>query len=317
MAIENIYDLKRLFNIREVLEGLDLNAAPWAVGVETSSTQAKGSIGILSGSFNPPTLAHMELVRRAKESFQLDRVFFTISRITIDKEKVGGLILEDRLLLLSLLAESLGWASVAVVNKGLYFEQARAFRSLLGEGAEIYFIVGMDKVIQIFDPYYYKDMEKALKDLFSETQLIAAGRGTLGKEELKQLLAKTEIRHYRDKVHYLPIPEEMRGLASSDLRNKIADGELFHSQLPDSVERFVMESLAYRPAYEFRSRLLDLLYGVRDWAEAKCDFEALVRIAAEETERGGKLRGILGANKLSPIQLKGVISNWLKSDSKK
>ena len=50
------------------------------------------------------------------------------------------LILEDRLMLLSLLAQDLGWASVAVVNRRLYFEQARVFRSLLGKKRAFPFI---------------------------------------------------------------------------------------------------------------------------------------------------------------------------------
>ncbi len=155
MAADNLYDLKRLFKFREVLEGLDAEASPHALISDKPLGITKGAVGVLSGSFNPPTFAHMELARRVKESFRLNRVYFTISRVTIDKERVEGLVLEDRLHLLSELTDPLEWASVAVVNKGLYFEQAQAFRSQVGGKAKMQFIVGMDKVLQIFAPRYY------------------------------------------------------------------------------------------------------------------------------------------------------------------
>ena len=99
--------------------------------MDPAQNLGSGRVGILCGAFNPPTLAHVELARRAKEGFKLDHILFTMSRITIDKEKVEGLSQEDRMLLISLIAKELGWASVAAVNKGLYYEQARAFRTLI------------------------------------------------------------------------------------------------------------------------------------------------------------------------------------------
>ncbi len=313
MESGDLYDLRRLFHFREILEGLDSDDAPQAVVLDGASHLGSGPVGILSGSFNPPTLAHMELARRARESFQLGRVYFTISRVTIDKEQVEGLSQEDRMLLLSLITGELGWASLAAVNKGLYFEQARAFRSLLGNEVKIYFIVGMDKVIQIFDAGYYQDRDKALNDLFTEIHLIAAARGAWGEQELRRLLARAENRAYQNRVHSLTFPAEMRELSSSGLRTRIANNESVQGQLPEEVERFVAATGAYRPTYDARSRLLDLLYGVKEWADTECDFKALIRIAGENTERGEKLRGVPGSDKISPSQLKEFISGLLKS----
>ncbi len=236
-----------------------------------------------------------------------------MSRITIDKEKVEGLSQEDRMLLLSLITGELGWASVAAVNKGLYFEQARAFRSLLGNKARIFFVVGMDKVIQIFDPRYYQDRDKALKGLFTEVQLIAASRGALGENELKEFLSRKENQVYEDRVYPLTLSEGLKDLTSTDLRTRIATGVSVQDQLPEVIEKFVAMTGAYRSVYEDRSHLLDLLYGVREWAEKECDFESLVRIAGEETERGENLRGMLHSGKMSPSQLKKLISDLVKS----
>jgi len=217
------------------------------------------------------------------------------------------------MLLLSLMAKELGWAPVGAVNKGLYFEQARAFRSLFGNKTRLFFVVGMDKVMQIFDPryYQYQDRETALKGLFAEVQPIAANRGPLAEKELKEFLSKKENQVYEDRVYPLTLPEGLKDLTSTELRTRIAKGESVKNHLPDVVEKFVDATVAYRSGYEDRSRLLDLLYGVREWAEKECDFEALIRIAGEETERGENLRGMFTSARIYSSQLKELISDLL------
>lgn len=308
MEASDFYDLEHLFHFREILEGLNPADPPEVVLIDIGQEFGPARIGILSGSFNPPTLAHIELARQAKQTFKIDHILFTISRVTIDKERVEGLSLEDRLLLLSLIAEEEGSASVAVVNRGLYFEHAQAFRSLLGTQSRIYFIVGMDKVIQIFDPSYYQDRDAALKILFTEAQLIAAGRHPWGKEELEKLLDREENRPYQDRVYSLTLPENVRGLSSSELRTVIAKGDSVGGQLPEVVERFIAESGAYRPGYDHRTLLLNYLYGVREGAEKDVDFQALVGITGEDTKRGQGLRDALRSDKGSLSQLKAAIS---------
>ena len=315
METSDFYDLTRLFHFREILEGLNPDSSPRAIVLDRFQSLPLGRVGILSGAFNPPTLAHIELARCAKDRFQLDHILFTLSRITIDKEKIEGLSLEDRMLLMRLTARELGWASVAAVNKGLYFEQARAFRSLLGNKARIFFVVGMDKVIQIFDPRYYQDRDKALTGLFTEVHLIAANRGPWDEKELKEFLSKKENQVYEDRVYPLTLSEGLKDLTSTDLRTRIAKGESVQDQLPEVIEKFVDTTGAYRSVYEDRSHLLDLLYGIREWAEKECDFELLVRIAGEETERGERLRGILRSAQISPSQIKDSISGLVKPRS--
>ncbi len=315
METSDFYDLTRLFHFREILEGLNPDSSPRAIVLDRFQSLPLGRVGILSGAFNPPTLAHIELARCAKDRFQLDHILFTLSRITIDKEKIEGLSLEDRMLLLSLIAKELGWASVAAVNKGLYFEQAKAFRSLFGNKARLFFVVGMDKVMQIFDPRYYQDRDRALNGLFTEVQLIAASRGPWGEKELKEFLSRKENQVYEDRVYPLTLSEGVKDLTSTNLRTRIAKGESVQDQLPEVVDKFVDTTGAYRSVYEDRSRLLDLLYGVREWAEKECDFESLVRIAGEETERGEHLRGMVHSAKVSPSQLKDSIPGLVKPRS--
>jgi len=174
----------------------------------------------------------------------------------------------------------------------------------------------MDKVMQIFDPRYYQDRDTALKGLFTEVQLIAANRGPLGEKELNEFLSKKENQVYKDRVYPLTLPEGLKDLTSTELRTRIVKGEAVRDHLPEVVEGFVAASGAYRSGYEDRSRLLDLLYGVREWAEKECDFEPLVRMAGEETERGERLRGMVHSAKVSSSQLKDLIVDLLRSSPK-
>src|SRR3954454_13449879 len=102
---QTIYDLKRLFSLQEAVETLDLTAPPTARILHPEAAPAFHRIGLLCGSFNPLTLAHTELAERARDAYQLDCVFFTLAKVTVDKEQITGMGLVDRLLLLSLYAQ--------------------------------------------------------------------------------------------------------------------------------------------------------------------------------------------------------------------
>lgn len=307
METADFYDLRRLFRFRKMLEGLDPKGAARVLFLDSTMDPEFQRFGVLSGSFNPPTVAHIELGIQAKESFRLDHVLFLISRITIDKPQNEGLAAEDRLLLLSFLTRGLGWASVAAANRGLYFEQAMALRAALGKKGKIFFVVGMDKMAQILDPRYYENRDEALVKLFIEARLIAASRGTSGENELRRLLQRKENENYADRVHFLPMPDKTKGLASSAIRAGIARGDIPVDELPDVVRRFVSETEAYRPGYEMRRRLLDKLYDLREWVEERADFRKLLALVNEATEKGRTLRRLLEGPPGSAPELKAFL----------
>ncbi|MGH7845792.1 MAG: nicotinate-nicotinamide nucleotide adenylyltransferase [Candidatus Binatia bacterium] len=307
MTRPEFYDLKRLFRLRDALESLKKEFNPKTVCSRLVDASDFERVGILSGSFNPPTIAHLELARSAKESFNLDRVFFTLGLVTVDKERIEGPMLEDRLLLLELLAAGLDWAAVAIVNRGLYFEQARAFRSLLGKSARISFVAGMDKLIQIFDARYYQDREAALQTLLTESQLVVAMRGNLGMSDLEQILNRTENEPYRDRVFPLVLPREVKEISSSALRREITAGRDFQGHVPHVVAEFIAETKAYLPAYDLRLKLIDRLFALREWAEGRVDFRKLAEKAQENDHEGSRLRKLLGSS-ASNEEFKELIS---------
>ncbi len=295
-----IYNLKRLLTLREIVETFDLSAPPTARIVYPEQTTSPRRVGILCGSFNPLTLAHTELAERAQKTFCLDTVIFTLAKVTVDKEQVTGMSLEDRLLLLALYAQRQGQMAVALVNRGLYFEQAQAFRTLFGTEAELYFLIGMDKLLQIFDPRYYQDRDTALHQLFAIASLVVANRGSMDEASFAQLLDRPENRPFRSYVHFFTLPAAVTDLSATALRAALAAGQPIDSQVPPETMTFLAETRAFAPllqggtevidVYATRLALLSALYRVRSWAEREVDLHRLMSLALAPDDTGRAIR---------------------------
>ena len=299
------YDLSRLFMLRDRLQSLDSAAPPAACLLSAPPHPPPKRLGVLCGSFNPLTLAHVVLAQHACHAFQLDQLFYTVAKVTVDKERVTGMGLEDRLLLLLLHVEQQQYLGVALVNRGLYFEQAQAFQSLFDKRVELFFIVGMDKLVQILDARYYQDREAALDQLFALTSLVVANRGDMARRVFDELLQRSVNQPYRDAIHFLPLPESVSDLSSTVIRKTVSEATNLSAHVPAEVARFLTEARPYAApggdieggqedeidAYAVRLALFDRLAAVRDWAEQHVDFQQLLTQALAPDPRGQALRG--------------------------
>lgn len=303
-----IYDLTRLFALHETVMALDLGAPPTVRLLSSQTAPSLHRIGILCGSFNPLTLAHTALAEKAIEAFALDRVYFTLAKVTVDKEQVTGMSLEDRLLSLSLYAERHARVGVALVNRGLYFEQAQAFHSLLGDQAKLSFLIGMDKLLQIFDPRYYVDRDAALRQLFSLASLIVANRGDMDEQSFSQLLNRPENQPFRQHVQFFTLPATITDLSATQVRLRLATKQPVSAYVPPEVEEFINQTRAYHPplqgndeqidAYAVRQALLTSLYAERSWAEQEVEFQSLMAAALSVGDQGRALRHAADGNAL-------------------
>jgi nicotinic acid mononucleotide adenylyltransferase len=186
----------------------------WVVAPRPAA--ARGRIGLLPGSFNPPTEAHVALAAAGRAA-GLAAVVYLLSKRTVDKERVTGLRLEERLAMLRELAAASGDA-VAFVNRGLYVDLARAMREAQPGAAELVFLVGHDKIVQIFDRRYYADRDAALGELFGLSSFLVAPRAGAGQDELADLLAEPANRAFADRVRALPLAERYRDVSSTRAR---------------------------------------------------------------------------------------------------
>src|SRR5437660_2966992 len=152
--------IQRLRSVQRLLDQLDPEAPPQAL-ILPGSPIPKGNIIVFPGSFNPPTNAHLAMLKQARRFGRQHggmSVYAALSKRTTDKEDVERPLLVDRILLLeTVLRQHLPHTGVLLFNRGLYVEQALAVRSSFPDVTRLLFLIGFDKIVQIFDPHYYKD----------------------------------------------------------------------------------------------------------------------------------------------------------------
>ncbi len=181
-------------------------------------------VGLLAGSFNPLTRAHVALGEAARDAGALDAILWTLTVVTVDKERVERASLVDRLLQMHAFVDG-GADALALINRGLYVEQASVAWELLPQLEELVIIVGFDKIVQIFDPRYYEDRDATLDRLFAIAALLVAPRADEDEVSLNALLARPENSRYRARVTFCPLPRRFRGESSSKARALVGKPE--------------------------------------------------------------------------------------------
>lgn len=241
------YTVRRFKQVQALLDRLDPEAEPQALVVPGSPTP-EGGIIIFPGSFNPPTTAHLAMLKQARHFAYLHghmKVYAAISKHIVDKEAVERPLLVDRIVLLdTVLRHHLRHTGIMLFNRGLYVEQAEAVRTYFPKVTELYFLIGFDKIVQILDPRYYEDRDAALRELFALAELLVAPRGAAGTAELTRLLDRPENRQFASHIHVLPLNTAYRDISSTRIREDPADHE---QEVPPEVRRFIRQTHAYAP----------------------------------------------------------------------
>ncbi len=268
-----VANLKR---IQRQLNQLEPEASPKAL-VVPGSPQPRENILVFSGSFNPPTTAHLALLKQAQQFARQHEpmlVYAAFSTHTTDKEAIERPLLLDRILLLKkLLHTRLPHAGIMLFNRGLYIEQAQAIRTSFPRVKRIFFLVGFDKIVQILDQRYYDDRDRVLSALFKLAVLLVAPRGNAGEQELTDLLRQPENQPFARFIHTLPVNPAYRLVSSTHVRqesNTATNGALHN--VPQEVRQFIRETRAYMPpvrrsdgsivdCYEERVKYLSELVG--------------------------------------------------------
>ncbi len=247
MAIERFYDLALLRPIAQAIAALRPQGSPYWLRVTPQAAPTPRRLALLAGSFNPPTMAHLALAAAAAATGLADEVTLTISKVTVDKEAVTRATLLDRLLVLRLLLERINDTgsdaalfSASLINRGLYADQALAVRSALPDLDTLYFVVGFDKIVQVMDPRYYDDRDRALDSLFGLASFLVAPRAQHGSADLEDLFGLPQNRRYGERVHSLPLPAQYADHSSTAAR---AGDAIAH--LPEEARAFLAETLPY------------------------------------------------------------------------
>jgi nicotinic acid mononucleotide adenylyltransferase len=299
-------DVGHMLELRARL-GADQSRARAAVVAGQVVPQHARRVGVFAGSFNPLTIAHGTLVAAARDARQLDAMLWAFSRVTVDKEAVERASLLDRVAQMeAFVTHTAPSDAVVVMDAGLYADEAVALRALVPADAELWILVGFDKIVQIFDPRYYEDRDAALRRLFSAARVLVAPRDGNGERELMALLDAPENRPYAPSVDYLALPAGTAHISSSEARRAAAstDGmaavELASLLEPEGAALAVTtgayaSSAAGSPhgeldRYGLRMAWLRALASEPQVAPIRMTLVQLVDAASAEDERGAALR---------------------------
>ena len=241
------YTIQRFRRVQALLDRLDPQAKPQAL-IVPGSPLPEGGIIVFPGSFNPPTSAHLAMLKQARHFAHLHgnmEVYAALSKHIVDKEAVERPLLLDRIILLdTVLRHHLRHTGIMLFNRGLYVEQAEGVRANFPQVTKLYFLIGFDKIVQILDPHYYEDRDAALHELFALADLLVAPRGAAGPAELTRLLDRPENRQFAPHIHALPLNAAYRDVSSTHIRQNL---EAHEQEVPPEVRRFIRETHAYDP----------------------------------------------------------------------
>jgi nicotinate-nucleotide adenylyltransferase len=177
-------------------------------------------LGILAGSFNPPTRAHSALIAAAVP--HVDEVLCVLPRRFPHKLYFGA-SLEDRLRMLEAAAPD----SIAVVERGLFIDIAAECREAYGPDTDLIFLCGRDAAERIIE-WDYGD-SGAIDRMLEEFRLLVAARN--GRYDPPPRLAH--------RVGSLAVDAGIDEISSTEVRDRIRRGDPLGDLVPASIREMV------------------------------------------------------------------------------
>jgi nicotinate-nucleotide adenylyltransferase len=187
------------------------------------SSVSPRKVGIVAGSFNPPTIAHLELAQAA--SAYVDLIVFVVPRVFPHKE-YSGAILQQRVEMLDAAGLAIPHA-IASTGQGLFIDIAREFRDHYGTQVELSFVCGRDAAERILHWDYGR--AGVVEEMLGKFELLVAPRGG-------HFLPPAEYRH---RIHALPVRSGHEEVSSTEVRERIARGEPWEHLVPEKIRERV------------------------------------------------------------------------------
>ena len=197
------------------------------------SNQGEPRLGVLSGTFNPPTRGHLALSERAAEELSLDEVLFVLPETPPHKEELEA-SLDERAQMLLLALTGHPKFSAAITTHGLFLDIHRAVVQHYPAATRLFFLAGRDAAERILLRWPYENPEKALAEMFARFQFAVAERGG-------QLLvpADSPAARYKAQIYSVPMPPGYEKLSATLARELVGRGEPIEDVVPKEVASYI------------------------------------------------------------------------------
>ena len=183
-------------------------------------------LGILAGTFNPVTIAHLGLAGAARHL--CDEVLFVLPRIFPHKP-YSGASLEERIGLLDAALNGAGAISLAVADGGLFVEIAEECREAYGVGVRLSFLCGRDAAERIAGWEY--GQPGAFAAMLQKFDLLVARRN--GEYTPPPQLSAG--------IERLRVPDGFDPVSATEVRERIARGHSWEHLVPAAIRPRVMK----------------------------------------------------------------------------
>jgi nicotinic acid mononucleotide adenylyltransferase len=202
-------------------------------------------VGLLAGSFDPPTVAH-DALACALAGAGCDLVLLVWSVRTLPKETAPGgepgpPLLDEatRLRCMAALAAARPSLGVAVSSHGLIAEQAEAAARRF-PAARLVVGMGSDKVLQLLDPRWYDDRDRALDRLTRLATIRYAARAGEA-DAVAAAFRGPENEPWRGAFADLggDVPPDVAAISSREARTRLRSGGDVRALVPAEVLPFL------------------------------------------------------------------------------
>lgn len=194
-------------------------------------------IGLFGGAFNPFHNGHLHLMQSYLKLLSLDKILLIPT--AVPPHKTGAFLAsgEDRLQMLSLVANENPLLSVSDIElkragKSYSYDTVREVRQLYPE-AQLYLIVGSD---QFFSFHEWFRADELL-------QLVTVCTAARNGGEYRALLDYKE--QHADMQHCIVSNFEVVALSSTEIRRKVNTGESITGLVPPAIETYIKEHGLY------------------------------------------------------------------------
>uniref|UniRef100_A0A7C3Z6K8 Probable nicotinate-nucleotide adenylyltransferase n=1 Tax=Desulfobacca acetoxidans TaxID=60893 RepID=A0A7C3Z6K8_9BACT len=212
-------------------------------------------LGLFGGTFNPIHYGHLRSAEEVAEALNLRRILFIPAALPPHKAPVGVTPFEVRLTMTRLAVGRHPRLAVSDVEgrrpgKSYSIDTLRYFREELGPQGELYFILGLDAVLEISS---WKDY----RELFTLSHFVVLDRPGYDRGQLGELL--------RRQVHpgFKPLADgrgfqhpqgcqvlfqstTLLDISATRIRQSVQQERSIRYLLPERVRRFILKNRLYK-----------------------------------------------------------------------
>ena len=198
------------------------------------------NVGVLGGTFDPIHIGHLIAAQECVHALNLQKVLFAPASQPPHKAPGSVSPVYHRVRMVELAIYSnpafeISRVDLDRIGRSYTFETLELLREQLGPEVELFFIIGMDSLAELGT---WREPSRVI----SLCRLAVLNRPPYQEVDLSALEA--EIPGISERVDMVRMPGI--GVASHDLRARVASGLPIRYQVPEAVERYIIRSGLYK-----------------------------------------------------------------------